>query len=177
MQAGRYVIKQGNTLWGIAGRYYGNPVRWPEIYAYNNQPEIIAKTGQGIVNPGLIKAGWEIDLPRQRRRVALRGAPTAGPAPVASSASPAGPSPRPASSPVPAASPARATTTGASGHGQPAGGGNPVAQGQCPFAGHPVLGRSVEHRRTGPQGDAGLLNDGRDRLFAAKRLPETVLMP
>lgn len=33
-----HTVQRGDTLWGISGRYYGNPYDWPRLWSYN--PEI-----------------------------------------------------------------------------------------------------------------------------------------
>ncbi len=34
----RYVVRRGDTLWDVTGRFYGNPWEWPRVWSYN--PEI-----------------------------------------------------------------------------------------------------------------------------------------
>jgi nucleoid-associated protein YgaU len=31
----KYVVKKGDSLWRIAGKVYGNPLKWPRIYRAN----------------------------------------------------------------------------------------------------------------------------------------------
>ncbi len=63
----RYVVKKGDTLWDIAGRFLHEPWRWPEIWYAN--PE--------IRNPHLIYPGDELTLVwidgRPRLTVGRRG--------------------------------------------------------------------------------------------------------
>ena len=33
-----YNVRQGDTLWDVTGRYYGNPWQWPRVWSYN--PEV-----------------------------------------------------------------------------------------------------------------------------------------
>jgi hypothetical protein len=49
---GTYVVKKGDTLWGISGMYLRQPWRWPELWQVNPQ----------IDNPHLIYPGDELRL-------------------------------------------------------------------------------------------------------------------
>lgn len=47
-----HTVKSGDTLWGIAKKYYGNGNRYPEIAKANN-----------IVNPDIIRVGQKLLIP------------------------------------------------------------------------------------------------------------------
>ncbi|WKD00669.1 LysM peptidoglycan-binding domain-containing protein [Borreliella americana] len=49
-----YVIKIGNTLWGISKKLYNDPYLWPKIWFANRQK---------IQNPDLIHSKWKIIIP------------------------------------------------------------------------------------------------------------------
>ena len=77
MKPVRYVVKSGDTLWSIAGAHYGDPVRWGDLYAYNNRPDIVALTDRPIVNPDRMIPGQAIFLPPTQSRPSPRRAPSA----------------------------------------------------------------------------------------------------
>ena len=60
-QLSAYVVKRNDTLWGIAERELGDPLRWSEIYALNEgRPE---PGGATLDNPNWIYPGWTLLLP------------------------------------------------------------------------------------------------------------------
>lgn len=73
---GSYVVRPGDTLWSIAGRELGSPLRWREIAEINMgrpQPD-----GRALENAGWILPGWVLELP------APSGAPSQASAHVSS---------------------------------------------------------------------------------------------
>jgi DNA-binding SARP family transcriptional activator len=55
-----YLVKKGDSLWGIADKELGSPRRWPKIWKLNarsRQPH-----GQIFTSPGLIQPGWKLRL-------------------------------------------------------------------------------------------------------------------
>ncbi|MBW2123333.1 MAG: LysM peptidoglycan-binding domain-containing protein [Deltaproteobacteria bacterium] len=66
-----YVIKKGDTLWDVSGKYLGSPYQWPELWERN----------QYITNPHLIYPGNPLRLhgePAEIRTGARKGAETVG---------------------------------------------------------------------------------------------------
>ena len=90
-----YLVRRGDTLWGIAQRELGDPLRWSQIYQLNEgRPQ---PGGTALTDPHWIDPGWTLLLP-------AAPPPTRGP-------QPSGPPPSPAPSPVPPAATAPTTTT------------------------------------------------------------------
>ncbi len=71
-----YVIKAGDTLWGISKLFLRSPWRWPELWGMNLEE---------ILNPHLIYPGQTLYLDKRDGRARLTGTPpgTEAPAPVA----------------------------------------------------------------------------------------------
>ncbi|WP_404300994.1 LysM peptidoglycan-binding domain-containing protein [Alicycliphilus denitrificans] len=61
-----YVIKRGDTLWGISGMYLKRPWRWPELWGMNLQ---------AIANPHLIYPGQTLYLEKADGFARLRTSP------------------------------------------------------------------------------------------------------
>ncbi|MER7276627.1 BTAD domain-containing putative transcriptional regulator [Dactylosporangium sp. NPDC000244] len=56
-----YVVRDGDTLSGIARQHLGDSQRWPELYALNRgtpQPD-----GLRLTDPDLLEPGWRLRLP------------------------------------------------------------------------------------------------------------------
>jgi nucleoid-associated protein YgaU len=49
-----YTVKKGDCLWFIAGKVYGNPLKWPKIYKANKGK---------IKNPDRIDPGQVLEIP------------------------------------------------------------------------------------------------------------------
>ena len=61
-----YRVVAGDTLWDIAARYLGDPHRWREIFALNqDRPQ---PGGRSLTDPGLIYPGWILRLPGHTAR-------------------------------------------------------------------------------------------------------------
>jgi len=55
-----YVVKKGDTLWGIAAAELGSPWEWPRLYAFNTREAVVRSGVRRITDPDLIFAGETI---------------------------------------------------------------------------------------------------------------------
>lgn len=87
-----YVVEPGDTLWGIATRELGDPLRWSEIFALNQGRA--EPGGSTFSDPHWIYTGWTlllpaiVDAPAPPAAPAISPAPPAEPAPATAPASP-----------------------------------------------------------------------------------------
>lgn len=58
-----YTIQDGDNLWNLAATHLGDPYQWPRLFAFNNQPKVVAAGARKIVDPDLIYAGARLHLP------------------------------------------------------------------------------------------------------------------
>lgn len=86
-----YVVERGDTLWGIAERQLGDPLRWQEIYALNHgRPQADSRV---LTDPNWIYPGWILQLPAP----SVAATPTPPPTPPTATPDP------PTTAPVPPA--------------------------------------------------------------------------
>ncbi|MDA8285163.1 MAG: BTAD domain-containing putative transcriptional regulator [Actinomycetota bacterium] len=120
-----YVVRRGDTLWGIAERELGDPLRWSQIFSLNEnraQPG-----GATLTDPHWIDPGWTLLLPVAAPSPASPASPTPVPGsptptpvpPTASATAPAPSTPSIAASPTTTAPPTDAAPSQAR-HPQPA---------------------------------------------------------
>ena len=98
-----YVVEPGDTLWGIAARFLGDPLRYKEVFELN-RGVAHPNTGWRLTNPSLIWPGLQLKLPLPpqqsvkpppARRVEKAAPPVAPPV-----APPAAAQPQPSPTPV-----------------------------------------------------------------------------
>jgi LysM repeat protein len=74
-----YVVQPGDTLWGLASRYLGNPLRYQELFALNQGVSQVA--GHTLVDPNLIYPGMTLQFPADATGMSPISSVAAGPAP------------------------------------------------------------------------------------------------
>jgi len=134
-----YIVQAGDTLWGIAERQLGDPLRWQAIYQLNvgrPQPD-----GRTLSDPHWIYPGWTLVLPSAATS-ALLAAPAADPSPPPIRACAA-----PAVTTTPSQPPAGADSTGVNQASPPAGAPARNPAGQRSARNGDRAGVGLAHRR------------------------------
>ena len=106
-----YTVQRGDTLWGIAQRELGDPLRWSEVYQLNEgRPQ---PGGVTLTDPHWIDPGWTLVLPTSTPPAPAAPAPAGptAPAPVPPPAPRSAPAPSPSPTTTPSAPPPTPTTT------------------------------------------------------------------
>ena len=119
-----YVVRRGDTLWGIAERQLGNPLAWREIFALNDgRPQ---PNGRALTDPHWIDPGWTLLLPAATPVPAAtpprRAVSPIPPSTPQAASGPSTPAPTPAATPAPTSPPPSPTVPPSSDSGRyPAG--------------------------------------------------------
>jgi LysM repeat protein len=58
-----YIVRAGDSLFQISGRFYGDPLRWPEIFEATNAKAREDNSYATINNPRLIRVGQKLWIP------------------------------------------------------------------------------------------------------------------
>jgi LysM repeat protein len=83
-----YEVQRRDTLWGIAERHLGDPLRWQDVYRLNQgrpQPD-----GRALTDPDVIHPGWRLELPPDATGFDTPPPPPPAPSPDPQPASTAG---------------------------------------------------------------------------------------
>jgi nucleoid-associated protein YgaU len=88
-----YVVQDGDTLWGIAGKILGDPTRWPEIWELNRGA--VAPDGHVFRNPSLIWRNLELEVEVDQPEESEPAADATPPETIAEPTPSATPSPSP----------------------------------------------------------------------------------
>jgi DNA-binding SARP family transcriptional activator len=103
----RYVVRGGDTLWGIASQRLRDPRRWPAIWgdnAHRSEPG-----GRRFNDPDLIVPGWTLDVPTHATTASTAPPPQQSPVDRPTPRSGATPAPLPSGGVTPPPSPARSS--------------------------------------------------------------------
>jgi len=96
-----YVVQRRDTLWGIADRQLGDPLRWSQIYALNRDRAM--PDGRVFDDPNRIWPGWTLQLPADAPPAATTYPAAPVPPPAARHPAPRAPTPAvPRPTPAPA---------------------------------------------------------------------------